>query len=169
MRKSLWIAAVAMSVLGTGLAAAADIAELERQLDQARKDAPITVVPFLAVTEPVPYFGGYKPRKDAVYKRGEEMLFYGEPRNLIYPKNAQGIYKPAFDVDLEVTGPDGKTFKKPKFASLKLDTRSRLQDLYLNLNVSLSSAPPGVYKVKFILRDLNSPKTATFGQDVTIK
>ena len=169
MRKSLWIVAVAVSAMGIGGAAAADIADLERQLDQARKDAPISVAPFLVVTQPAPYFGGYTPRKDAVFKRGEEMLFYAEPKNLIYPKNAQGIYKPAFDVDLEVTGPDGKTFKQPKFASLKLDTRSRLQDLYLNLNVSLSQAPAGIYKVKFTIRDLNSPKTASFGQDVTLK
>jgi hypothetical protein len=169
MRKRLWIAAVAMSAMGAGAVCAADIADLERQLEQARKEAPITVEPFLAVSEPVPYFGGYKQRKDTVYKRGEEMLFYAEPKNLIYPKNSQGVYKPAFDVDLEVTGPDGKTFKKPKFASLKLDTRSKLQDLYLNLNVSLSQAPAGVYKVKFVIRDLNSPKTATFGKDVTLK
>jgi hypothetical protein len=169
MRKSLWIAAVAVSAMGIGGVLAADIAELERQLEQARKDAPLIVTPFVPVTEPAQYFGGYSPRKDTVYKRGEEMLFYGEPKNLVFPKNAQGMYKPAFDVDLEVTGPDGKTFKKPKFASLKLDTRSRLQDLYLNLNVSLSQAPAGVYKIKFIIRDLNSSKTATFGQDVTLK
>ena len=169
MRKCLWIAAVAVSALGIGGAAAADIAELERQLEQARKDAPITVVPFVITTKPAAYYGNYEPRKDSVFRKGEKMFFYAEPKNLIYPKNAEGIYQPAFDVDLEITGPTGESIKQPKFASLKLDTRSRIQDLYLNLNVSLNSAPPGVYKVKFIIRDLNSKKTAAFGQDVTIK
>ena len=169
MRRSLWIAAVAVSALGFGGALAADIADLERQLEQARKDAPITVVPFVAVTKPAPYYGGYEPRKDNVFRKGEKMFFYAEPKNLIYPRNAQGVYQPAFDVDLEITGPTGETIKQPKFASLKLDTRSRIQDLYLNLNVSLNSAPAGVYKVKFVIRDLNSSKTAAFGQDVTIK
>ena len=169
MRKSLWIAAIAVCATGIDAAAAADIADLERQLEQARKEAPITVTPFLAVTRPAQFFGDYEPRKDTVYSKTEKMFFYAEPKNLVYPKDAQGIYKPAFDVDLEVTGPDGRTIKQPKFASLKLDTRSRVQDLYLNLNVSLTSAPAGVYKVKFVIRDLNSKKTAAFGQDVTIK
>ena len=169
MRKSLWVAAVAVSAMGIGAATAADIADLERQLEQARNAAPISVAPFVAVTKPAPYYGGYEARKDNVYRRGEKMLFYAEPKNLIYPKNAQGAYTPAFDVDLEITGPGGETIKQPKFASLKLESRSRIQDLYLNLNVSLTSAPAGIYNVKFIIRDLNSKKTAAFGQDVTIK
>ena len=59
--------------------------------------------------------------------------------------------------------------KKEKFATFKLDSRSRIQDLYLNLDVSLTNAPPGKYNVKFIIRDKNSKKTAAFSQDVTIK
>ncbi len=169
MRKSLWSAAVAVCALGMGAAAGADIADLERQLDEARKAAPITVTPFLITTKPAQYYGNYEPRKDNVFAKGEKMFFYAEPKNLIYPKNAQGLYQPAFDVDLEITGPKGESIKQPKFAALKLETRSRIQDLYLNLNVSLNSAPPGVYKVKFIIRDLNSTKTAAFGQDVTLK
>jgi hypothetical protein len=169
MRKSLWTAAVAVSVLGIGGAVGADIADLERQLEQARAAAPITVTPFVLTTKPAAYFGNYETRKDNVFRKGEKMYFYAEPKNLIYPKNAQGMYQPAFDVDLEIKGPTGEAIKQPKFASLKLDTRSRIQDLYLNLNVSLNSAPAGVYNVKFIIRDLNSKKTAAFDQDVTIK
>ncbi len=169
MRKSLWIAAVAVCAMGIGAAGAADIATLERQLEDARKAAPITVTPFLAVAKPAQYFGNYEPRKDMVYGRGEKMLFYAEPKNLVYPRNAQGVYQPAFDVDLEVSGPGGQSMKQPKFASFKLDSRSRIQDLYLNLDIALNSAPPGKYNVKFIIRDLNSPKSAAFAQDVTIK
>jgi hypothetical protein len=169
MRKSLWKAAIAISTIMMTGAFAADIAELERQLEQARKEAPITVAPFVAVSKPAEYFGGYEPRKDAVYAKGETMHFYAEPKNLIYPKNAKGMYQPAFDVDLEVTGPDGKQFKQPKFASFKLDTRSRLQDLFLNLDVSLSQAPAGKYNVKFVINDRNSKKTTAFGQEITIK
>jgi hypothetical protein len=163
------MAAIAMVAMGAGAAAAADIAELERQLEQARKEAPITVAPFVVVAKPAEYFGGYEPRKDTVFGKGETMHFYAEPKNLIYPKNAKGLYQPAFDVDLEVTGPDGKQFKQPKFASFKLDTRSRLQDLFLNLDVSLSQAPPGKYNVKFVINDRNSKKTTAFAQDITIK
>jgi len=169
MRNRLWIAAFAMVATGAGAATAADIATLERQLEEARNAAPLTVEPFFAVKEPAKYFGNYEPRRDMVYRSGEEMHFYAEPKNLIFPKDARGIYKPAFAVDLEVTAADGKSMKKANFASLKLDTRSRIQDLYLNLDVSLTSAPPGKYNVKFTLRDQNSKKTAEFSKDVTIK
>jgi len=169
MRKSLWVTAVAVSALALGAAAAADIAALEKQLEEARNAAPITVEPFVAVKEPAKYFGNYEPRKDTVYRMGEVMHFYAEPKNLMFPKNSQGIYKPAFAVDLEVTSTDGKSLKKSNFATFKLDTRSRIQDLYLNLDVTLTGAPAGKYNVKFIIRDQNSKKTGAFAQDITLK
>jgi hypothetical protein len=169
MRTRVWMAAVAAVAMQAGMAAAADIADLERQLEKARNEAPIAVAPFLAVQKPAEYFGGYEPRKDLTYRKGEKMFFYAEPKNLIFPKNGQGIYTPAFDVDLEVSGPGGQSMKQPKFASFKLDSRSRIQDLFLNLDIALNQAPPGKYNVKFIIRDQNSKKTAAFAQDVTIK
>ena len=169
MRKSLWIAAVAVSALGIGAAAAADIAALERELEKARNDAPMMVQSFVAVDKPAPYYGGYEPRKDTVYRKGEQMHFYAEPKNLVFPKNAKGIYTPKFDVDLEVTGPGGASFKKAKFVNFELETRSRIQDLYLNLDVSLTSAPAGKYNIKFVVNDGNSKKSVAFAQDVTIK
>lgn len=48
-------------------------------------------------------------------------------------------------------------------------TRSRVQDIFLNLSLSLDKAPPGSYNVKFIVNDLNSKKTAAVDTDVTIK
>jgi hypothetical protein len=168
MLKSL-TTAIAVSVLGIGAAMAADIATLERELEKARNDAPLMIQSFVAVDKPAPYYGGYEPRKDTVYRKGEQMHFYAEPKNLVFPKNAKGIYTPRFDVDLEITGPDGKSFKKDKFVNFALETRSRIQDLYLNLDVSLTGAPAGKYNVKFVVHDGNSKKTAAFAQDVTIK
>ena len=169
MRTRLWIAAIAMVATGIGAVMAADIAALERQLEEARNAAPITVEPFVAVKEPAQYYGNYEPRPNMVYRSGEPMHFYAEPKNLVFPKDARGKYKPAFAVDLEVTAADGKSMKKANFVTVKLDTRSRIQDLYLNLEVSLTSAPPGKYNVKFVIRDQNSKKTAEFAKDVTLK
>jgi len=167
--RNAWMAGVTVLAMAAGVVAAADIATLERQLEEARNAAPITVEPFVAVKAPAKYFGNYEPRSNMVYRSGEEMHFYAEPKNLVFPKDARGIYKPAFSVDLEVTAADGKSMKQANFLSVKLDTRSRLQDLYLNLDVSLTSAPPGKYNVKFVIRDKNSKKTAEFAKDVTIK
>jgi len=168
MRRRIWIAAVTVVAM-SGAAAAADIAALERQLEEARNAAPIVVEPFVAVSKPAQYFGNYEARKDMVYKSGEQMHFYAEPKNLVFPKDAKGVYKPSFAVDLEVTAADGKTMKQPNFAQFKLDSRSRIQDLYLNLDVALTGAPAGKYKVKFTIRDQNSKKTADFAKEVTMK
>ena len=51
----------------------------------------------------------------------------------------------------------------------KLPTRSRVQDIYLNLDLELDKAPPGKYAVKFTVRDQNSKKSAVAATDVTIK
>jgi hypothetical protein len=72
-------------------------------------------------------------------------------------------------VDLEVTDVNGKSMKMDNFEQFKLDSRSRLQDLYLNLRVSLNNAPPGKYHVKFRIRDKNSKKSAEIAQDVVMK
>ena len=169
MRKSLWIAAVALCATAMAAATAADVAALERQLEEARNAAPIVVEPFVISSKQADYFGDYDVRKDAVFRSGEQMHFYAEPKNLTVPKNAKGIYNVAFVVDLEVTAADGKNMKQPGFAKIKLDSRSRIQDLFLKLDVALTNAPPGKYNVKFTLRDQNSKKTADFAKEVTIK
>jgi hypothetical protein len=150
-------------------ARAADIEDLERQLAQAREAAPMVVKPFMAVVKPATYFGDYNPRPNTVYSKGETLHFYGEPKNLIYPKNAKGQFEPAFEVDVEIAGPGGQSMKKSKLMSFRLPTRSRAQDIYLNLELTLTSAPPGKYNVKFIVRDLNSKKSAAVDTDVTLK
>ena len=85
MRKRLSIAAVALMTAWAASTSAADIADLERQLEKARDEAPITVAPFVAVKEPAQYFGNYQPRANMVYSAGEQMHFYAEPKNLIFP------------------------------------------------------------------------------------
>ena len=150
-------------------ARAADIETLERQLAEAREAAPMVVKPFMAVSKPAAYFGDYEPRPNTVYNRSEKLYFYGEPKNLLYPKNAKGQFEPAFDVDVEIRGPTGESMKQPKLMSFRLPTRSRAQDIFLNLSLTLSSAPPGKYNVKFVVRDLNSKKSAAVDTDVTLK
>ena len=169
MRKSLWGAAVAACAIGLGAATAADIAALEADLEKARLEAPMTVQSFMLVKEPAKYFGDFTPRNNANFKAGEDMNFYGEPRNLVFPKGNNGKYTIAFAVDLEVTDASGRAMKKDNFDQFKLESRSRLQDLFLNLRVSLTNAPPGKYNVKFRIRDKNSKKVAEVAQDVTIR
>ncbi|MEO5676904.1 MAG: hypothetical protein ABIQ84_05095 [Usitatibacter sp.] len=148
---------------------AQDIEALERQLEQARVAAPMAVKPFMTVKRPAKYFGDYEPRSNNEFRRGEKVLFYGEPKNLTFASKAGGVMEIGFDVDVEIKGPDGKTMGQEKVMSMKLPTRSRVQDIYLNLDLELDKAPPGKYGVKFTVRDQNSKKSAIAAGDVTIK
>ena len=148
--------------------AAADIEALERQLEQARSEAPMVVKPFMTVKRPAKYFGDYEARPNSEFRRGEKVRFYGEPKNLTYGKKGDAM-EIGFDVDVEVKGPDGKTLAQEKLMTFKLPTRSRVQDVYLNLDLSLDKAPPGKYNVKFVVRDANSSKRAEATQVITVK
>ena len=148
---------------------AQDIEALERQLELARIGAPMAVKPFMTVKRPANYFGDYEPRSNNEFRRGEKVLFYGEPKNLTFATKAGGLLEVGFHVDVEIKGPDGKTMGQEKVMSLKLPTRSRVQDIYLNLDLELDKAPPGKYSVKFTVRDQNSKKSAIAAGEVTIK
>lgn len=156
-------------VLAAPAAAAQDIEALERSLDKARDAAPMVVKPFMAVARPAKYFGDYEARPNTTYNRGEKIHFYAEPKNLVMTKNAQGMYEPALEVDIEVKPQKGEVAKQPKFLSMRIPSRSRIQDLYLNMTVSLGEAPAGKYNLKFTVRDLNSKKSANVEQEVTLK
>lgn len=149
--------------------ATASIEALEQALEQMRLEAPLVLKPFLVVTGPAKFYGDFQPRADASYGKGEKMYFYMEPKNLVMQRSSAGIYEPAFEVDLEIKGPGGKSIKQPRFGAFRLPTRSRVQDIYLNLTVSLNDAPPGKYDVQFVVRDLHSKKAATIAQVITLK
>ena len=150
-------------------ALAQDVEALERQLDKARDAAPMVIKPFMPVARAAKYFGDYEVRPTTEYRRGEKMYFYAEPKNLVMSKGAGGMFEPAFEVDLEVKPEKGETLKQPNFMSMRIPSKSRIQDLYLNMSVSLGQAPAGKYNIKFVVRDLNSKKSANVSQDVTIK
>ena len=166
MRTSLILAAAL--ALAAPAAIAQDVEALERQLEKAREAAPMVVRPFVAVSRPAKYFGDYEARPNNVYRKGEKLHFYAEPKNMVMSKGG-GMYEPALEVDIEVAPEKGEAHKQPKFLSMKIPSRSRIQDLYLNMTVSLDNAPAGKYNVKFVIRDLNSKKSATVAQDVVFK
>ena len=149
---------------------AATIKALEEALETARAAAPLTVKPFVLVTQPAKFYGDLVPRANAVFSGGEAQQFYLEPKNLVYPRTATGTYEPAFEVDLRILTAAGKVLvSRDRFGSFRLPTKSAVQDLFLNLKVTLSGAPPGEYSVRFIVRDLNSKKMATVTQPITLK
>ena len=143
----------------------AAIDALQKALEEVRRAAPLAVEKFMAVREPAKMYGGYVPRGSAEYRQDEELHFYLEPKNLVYPKAADGTYKPAFDVGFEILDKDGASVaKQDRFGSFQFTSQSALQDIYVNLHLTLTGAPPGAYEVRFTVKDVNSDKTATVKQ-----
>ena len=146
------------------------VAALELALSEARKAAPLTAQPFLLVTGKAPSYGAYTPRPTDVFSGDEDMYFYFEPKNLVYPKDPQGLFAPGLTVDLELLEANGQVVaRKDRMGDFSFASKSRLQDIFANLTVSVAGAPPGRYIVRFTVRDKNSPKTAILTQAVTRK
>ena len=161
--------ATAAAAAGAGQHAAA-IAALQQALDAVRAEAPLAVEPFTLVSRRAALFGDIAPRTDTTFAGAEELLFYMEPKNLVYAKKAGGIFSPGLEVDLQMIDAEGDVVaSKEKFGTFSFDSKSRLQDLYLNLTVTLNGAPAGDYIVRFVLRDANSDKVAQVEQKVTME
>lgn len=149
---------------------AATIEALEQALENVRAEAPLTIRPFLLVTQPAKFYGDYTKRPSAVFQGGEPQRFYLEPKNLVSGRTPAGFYEPAFEVDLQILTAAGKVIAdQARFGSFRLPTKSAVHDIFLNLTVSLTGAPPGDYNVRFVVRDLNSKKSATVAHPVTLK
>jgi hypothetical protein len=143
----------------------AAIDALQKALEQVRRAAPLAVEKFMVVQEPAKSYGAYVPRKNAEFRANEELHFYLEPKNLVYPKSADGTYRPAFDVGFEIVDKDGATVaKQERFGSFQFASKSALQDIYVNLHLTIEGAPAGTYDVRFTVKDTNSDKTATVTQ-----
>jgi hypothetical protein len=141
---------------------------LQDALREARGAAPLAADPFVLVAAKASSYGAYTPRKDAIFEGDEAMLFYLEPKNLVYPRNEKGFYTPGLSIDLEIRDAAGLVVgRKERFGVFPFTSQSPLQDIYVNLETSLTGAPPGNYEVRFVLHDLNSPKTVTLTQKVT--
>jgi hypothetical protein len=167
MMRSTFLAAAL--TLAAAAVHAQNIEALEAQLYKARDAAPLAIRSFMMVTRPATRFGDYEARGNADVKRGETMNFYAEPRNLTEPKSAAGLYEPSMEVDIEVRPEKGEPMKQPNFKSMKLPARSRAEDFFVNMSVSLGQAPPGKYTLTFTFRDLNSKKSASVSQEVNLK
>jgi hypothetical protein len=165
--RTAFIAATLLA-LAAPAALAQNVEALETQLAKARESAPMVVKPFVTVTRAAKHFGDYDARPPQPFGRGEKMHFYAEPRNLVQAKPT-GTFEPALEIDIEVVPEKGEAIKQPKFMSVRIPSRSRINDLFVNLSVSLGQAPAGKYKLVFLFRDLNSTKTAKVEQDVVIK
>jgi hypothetical protein len=149
---------------------AAAIEALEQALEAVRTEAPLVLAPFGLVDRPARLFGDYAASRDTVLRLGEPLQFYMEPKNLVYVRKADGTLETTFKADVRILDAGGKMlFEQADFGSWKFASRSRVQDVFMNLKLTLSGAPAGDYTVEFTVRDGNSSKTARATQRITLK
>jgi hypothetical protein len=143
---------------------AAAIEALEQALETVRTEAPLVLAAFTLVDRPAKLFGDYAARRDTVLGPSEPLQFYMEPKNLVCTLEA------TFKADVRILGADGALlFERADIGSWQFVSRSRVQDVYMNLELTLSGAPAGDYTVEFTVRDGNSSKIARVSQKVTLK
>jgi hypothetical protein len=149
---------------------AAAIEALEQALEAVRTEAPLVLAAFTLVERPAKIYGDYAARREAAVPRGQPLEFYVEPKNLVYVRKSDGTLETTFKADVRILGGDGKPlFEQADFGSWRFASRSRVQDVYMNLKLSVTGAPAGDYTVEFIVRDGNSTKTARVAQRITLK
>jgi hypothetical protein len=142
---------------------------LETALGQLRREAPLRLDPFVLVVRPAKGYGAYEPRTGTIFRRGETMYFYVEPKNVVIPTSGRGNKGVGFDVDAEILSENDEVLaKQQRIASPNFGSNPKGHDLFVNLNFH-ANGPRGTYKVRFIFHDRNSEKTASVTQPFTLK
>ena len=148
----------------------AAIEALEQALEAVRTEAPLVLAAFTLVDRPAKLFGDYAASRDTALGRSEPLRFYMEPKNLVYVRKSDGTLETTFKADVRILGADGTLlFERADIGSWQFVSRSRVQDVFMNLELTLTGAPAGDYTVEFTVRDGNSSKTARVSQKVTLK
>ena len=120
------------------------------------------------VTEEPPLFEAYVPRKDNRYRPGEAIFLFAEPVGYTILEQ-DGVY--SYDVTADVTIVDSNGVIRggqKDFGSWKFASRRPVVELGLYFTFDLSGLDEGDYIIETVIRDRNSPKTASFSTPVTI-
>jgi hypothetical protein len=59
--------------------------------------------------------------------------------------------------------------EQERFGFFHFASKSPLQDIFVNLKVTLTGAPAGDYKIRFMVHNANSEKTAALVQPIKLK
>jgi hypothetical protein len=156
-----------------GPAAAQSVAEKAKQADALAADGkfvdalatlddaegvvwdkmPLACRRILWVADKASGFGIYNPREGNAYGAGEAMLAYAEPVGFGWRKSGD-IWHAELAADVVFRSDSGaELVKKQDFGHFPLASRVRNREFQLDLNFSLSGAPPGKYLVEIQLRD----------------
>ena len=114
------------------------------------------------VEGPATAFGSYFPREDNTFAPGERLHLYLEPVGFAYrPQGRLNVIQLAFD--LAFYDESGKElFRQEGFSRFDYQGRTKVRELYLNMDVELTGVPPNNYIIGVTARDLVSGEMGEF-------
>ncbi len=139
-----------------------DIDALQGAVTDAWEKMPLTQRHALLVTEKADIFGHFVARPTSEFKANEKLVTYVEPVGYVWTANGGG-YDFGVSVDFAVKTPDGKILSgQDDFGKFAMTSNTKLQELMLNLTLSVDGAPPGNYILQYKIHDLHSDKISSF-------
>ncbi|MBO6894795.1 MAG: hypothetical protein JJ866_22835 [Roseibium sp.] len=129
------------------------IALLREAVEQAWKEAPISVQKALFVSAPADGFGIYNARADNVFPAGEALVVYLEPVGFDW-KQQDGLFMSLLTVDFDLASPDGKVLAGQKgFGKFDFKSHVANTEYMANLTLNISGAPAADYLLVLTVND----------------
>jgi hypothetical protein len=151
----LWNAAkwVAPPVSGQDAKAAADA---------AWEANPLQIENAMFVTSKAPGYGMFEKRSTNVFKPGEDLITYVEPKNFRWKEEGANGYSIGLVVDAALLNDKGEVIyeKLNSMGPLGYVSHDRVREWDVNMTFTLSGAPAGDYTLRYTFHDANGPKTA---------
>ena len=152
-------------------AASPAVKEFDAQLNALKDKAekmPLSQRVAVFVIKPAEFIGAYEERSSNNFKPGETLRTYIEPVGYVWKAKADG-FSFGFVVDFTVKSAEGKILGgQENFGKFDFNSRTRLQEVMLNLSLTLDGITPGNYILEYKLHDANSEKSALITQAFVI-
>ena len=145
-----------------------DIDALRSAVIDAWGKMPLTIQRAIFVTRPASAIGDWTERTSNVFKSGEDIHTYVEPVGYTWKPNGD-MFNFGVNVDFVLKEADGKILGgQENFSHTTLTNHMKVQEFFLNLNLSPHGLPAGKYVVEYTLHDQGSDKVAKFALPFTI-
>jgi hypothetical protein len=146
-----------------------DVKTKQQAVLAAWDGTPLTLRRAIFVARKPELYGDYDERKSNAFKPGEPLITYLEPVGYTWKSVDDGKYQFGVSADVIIKTPDGKIIGgKDKFLDAVQKSRNKVQELMVNLTLTLTGTPPGDYIITYTLHHANSDKSASFSQPFKI-
>lgn len=144
--------------------------DLRKAVRRAHNQSALAFRKALFVAEPPGGFGIYKPRPNAVFKKGEPLVAYVEPVGVGWEKKGPDTYHALLTADFEVRNLQGDILAgKRDFGNFEFTSMEENTEIMTKVTLNLTGAPAGKFILGVIYHDKTTGKQATLELPFEIK